>query len=166
VAEGVGRYRRSWLRWTWIAAFGAFPVVTAGYGVLYEVGAWGGPRQANSWALGFLAAWAAIGLVAGARSAMVVVVATSHELIIRNFFSTRRIRWADVSSIERPRPFVFLGPYSAFSNRGNGLRVRLRDGSTCVATAYSPAGSDPPDFADEVIEDLRRYANAAKRRRR
>jgi hypothetical protein len=166
VAEAVRRYRRSWLMWTWIAAFGAFPLATASYGILYEFGAWGGPRSANTWALGFLAGWAAIGLVAGARSAMVAVVATPDELIIRNFFSTRRIPWGNVSSIERPRPFVYIGPYSAFANRGNGLRVRLQNRSTVVATAYSPAGTDSPDFADNVIEDLRRYANTAKRRRR
>jgi hypothetical protein len=165
VAEAVRRYRRSWLMWTWIVAFGVFPLATASYGFLYEFGALGGPRSASSWALGFLAAWAAIGLVAGARSAMVAVVATPDELIIRNFFRTRRVPWGDVRRIERPRPFVYGGPYSAFANRGNGLHVRLRNGSTLVATAYSPAGTDSADFADNVIEDLRRYTNTAKRRR-
>jgi hypothetical protein len=154
--------------WTWIAAFGAVPLATATYGVLYEFGAWGGPRSANPWALGFLAGWAAIGLVAGARSATVAVVATPTELIIRNFLSTRRIPWSDVSSIERPYPrlLVPMGMASTLTNWGNGLRVRLRDGSTVVASAYSPAGTDSADFADNVIKDLRRYANTARRRRR
>jgi hypothetical protein len=148
--------------WTWIAAFGVFPLATASCGVLYDLGAWGGPKSANAWALGFLAVWGAFGLAAGARSAMVAVVATPDVLIIRNFFSTRRIRWNDIATIERPWPFW---PF-AFENLRNGLRVRLRNGSTVVASAYSPAGGDSPDFADNVIEDLQRYANNARRRNR
>jgi hypothetical protein len=143
--------------WTWIAAFGAVPLATASYGLLYEFGVWGGPKSANPWALGFLAGWAAIGLLAGARSAMVAVVATPDEMIIRNFLRTRRIPWGDVSNIEPP--------YPGLTYWGNGLLVRLRNGATLVATAYSPAGGDSPDFADSVIKDLRRYANTARRRR-
>ncbi|GAA1782497.1 hypothetical protein GCM10009682_00850 [Luedemannella flava] len=140
---------------TWIAAFGVVPLATATFGILYQLGARGGPRSANPWVLGFLAAWAAIGLVAGARSAMVAVLATPDALIIRNFLSTRRIPWADVISIERPRPWVYERSYAVFANWGNGLQVRLRDGSTVISSAYAPAGGDPADFADGVIQDLR-----------
>ena len=106
----------------------------------------------------------AVGLAAGFRSALVAVVATPNELVIRNFFTTRRISWPEVRSIDRPRPWVNSGRYSGFYNRGNGLRVRLRNGHTRIAGAHTPAGWDPPGFADDVIEDLRRYANRAKRR--
>jgi hypothetical protein len=168
VVVAVIRYRRSWLTWTWIAAFGAFPLVTAFLGILHELGAWGDPRSPNPWALGLLAAWAAVGLVAGRRSAMVAVVATPDELIIRNFLSTRRFPWGDVSAIETPRmrPAMFGGPYAAFANRRYGLRVRLRDGSTVVATAFRPASTDPIDFTDGVARDLRRRANTARSHRR
>jgi hypothetical protein len=101
-------------------------------------------------------------MVMGVRSARVAVVATPDKLVIRNFFRTRRIAWTDVRAIERPRAFVFAGIYSGLVNVGNGLHIRLRNGTTRVASAYLPAGWDPPDFADDVVEGLRRYANHAK----
>ena len=152
----VQRFRRTWLTRTWVAVFGVFPLVTGVYGAVHTIGV--------NWAFGLWVAWAAVGLAAGVRSALVAVVATPDELVIRNFFTTRRISWPEVRAIDRPRPWVNAGRYSGFYNRGNGLHVRLSDGRTRIAGAYTPAGWDPPGFADDAIEDLRRYANRAKRR--
>jgi hypothetical protein len=159
------RYQRSWLTFTLIVAFGLFPLGTGMYGALRTIELTGSRGVPNYWALGFCVAWSALGLVAGLRSALVAVVATPDELIIRNFFTTRRIPWTDVRTVDRPWPFINAGLYSGFANRGNRLHIRLTDGTTRIAFAYSPAGFDRPEFADAVIEDLRRYANCAKRSR-
>ncbi len=75
--------------------------------------------------------------------------------------AARRIRWSDILDIDRPGPFKHMGQYSGWYNRKNGIRVRLRNGDLIVAVMYSPAGWDPPEFADDVISDLRRAYNAA-----
>jgi hypothetical protein len=82
------------------------------------------------------------------------------RLVVRNFFRTHRIPWPDILDIDRPRPFKHMGQYSGWYNRKNGIRIRLRNGSLVVAFMYSPAGWDPPGFADDVIGDLRRSHNA------
>jgi len=145
----VQRYRRSWLTWTWVGAFGGIPVAVGAYGAV------------NDWPVGVWAVCAVVGLALGIRSAMVAVTATPDRLIVRNFFTTRRIPWNQVRTIERPRPWVDAGRNSGFANRNNGLHIRLTDGRTRIAGAFTPAGWDPPNFADAVIQDLRRYARQA-----
>lgn len=154
------RYQRPWLIATWVAAFGALPLVTGGYGALYALALWG-DRTRNYVGFGFAVAWAAVGVLAGTRSAMVAVIITPDRLIVRNFFRTHRIPWPDILDFDRPRPFKHMGQYSGWYNRKNGIRVRLRSGDLVVAFMYSPAGWDPPEFADDVIGALRRSHNAA-----
>ena len=84
---------------------------------------------------------------------------------MRNFWTTRRTTWARIRTIDRPRPFVHASDRfsGGTANLGNGLHIRLVDGRTLVATAYTPAGWDATDFADTVVDDLKREV---KRRRK
>jgi hypothetical protein len=136
----VQRYRQIQLTSIWILAFGAFPLLSGLVGAVYIAGPWqhGAHRLATCLCLG----WAVIGLAAGCRSALVSVVATPDELIIRNFFTTRRIRWAEVQAITRPRDWVEPSRGSAFVNSRNGLHIRRTDGRVELATAFTSAKWD------------------------
>jgi hypothetical protein len=164
--EGVPmqRYQCAWLRRTWVAVFGLVPANTGAAGAVYAGGLITGWGHRNLVAVCCWLVWASIGVVASVRSALVAVVVTPQRLIIRNFFTTRRIAWSDIQAIGRPRPFIHAGQWSGLYNTGNGLRVQLTDGRVRVATAYSPAGWDPPEFADAVIEELHRYLPQRGRR--
>jgi hypothetical protein len=151
---GGGRFQRRWLTNTWIGCFGGIPFATGLFGVLFGLTVLGNPPRFSAPVAIGSGAWMAFGLAMGIRSAMVAVYVTSEHLVVKNFWTTRRFRWAEIREIGRPRPFVHQGRTSALANRRNGLRIYLDDGRTVVATAYSPAGWDPPDFTDPVINVL------------
>lgn len=159
----VTRYRRRWLAVTWVGFFGGVPVVSGLIGVLFGLGVLGGFPDPHFGQVVAFGVWALIGVGAAARSVMVSVIADGEQLVVRNFWTTRRIEWAQIGSIERPLPFAPGGRFGGTTNRRNGLRIRLRDGRTRIASAYSPAGFDPEDFADSVIAELRRRASEHRR---
>lgn len=154
--ENVGgrRYQRRWLKNTWIGCCGGIPFATGLLGVLFGLGVLGNPPRSSAPETIGSGTWAAFGIAMGIRSAIVAVYATSEHLVVKNFWTTRRFRWTEIRAIGRPRPFVHAGKMSGLVNRRNGLRIHLEDGRVLVAVAYSPAGWDPLDFADPVIDAL------------
>jgi hypothetical protein len=143
--------------WTWIACFGGVPFLGGVVGTSYGLNPFDGATRVNYVVFGLSCASMAVGVLLGIRSALVAVVATRDALIIRNFWSTTRIPWAEIRAVQRPLPWLGRFFWS------DGLYIGLRDGSTKIATAYKAAGGDPADFADAVIADLRRRANLARR---
>ena len=152
---GVRRYQRRWLTNVWIGTFGGVPIIGGLISALYGFGVIAGPPRATVPELTGAGVLAAFGIAAGVRSALVAVYVTDEHLIVRNFWLTHRIPWTEIREIGRPRPFTWAGRVTAMMNLRNGIGILIADGRIRVATAYTPAGWDPPDFADPVIRALR-----------
>ncbi len=68
------------------------------------------------------------------------------HVVVRNYFRTYRIAWAEISGFEEPPP------YGTF--RKAGLRIHLSDGRLISATLYGRSGVDSGKAARKVVGEL------------
>ena len=160
--QGRTVYRRRSLTAIWVGCFGVLPVAVGLIGMLYGAGVLGKFDQPHIREVVLYGGLLLLGLVAGVRSWLVSIVVTPRRLLVRNFLWTHRLPWPRIRAIEEPRLFQ--------PHRTGGLRFFLDDGSTVTASAFAPAGWDPPGFADETLTELQsalmRHRGGGRRPRR
>jgi len=80
------------------------------------------------------------------RTARIAVVATRHNLVVRNFFHTRVIPWSDIAGFGAP------SEYGAY--RKAGLKIMLVSGGVVSVSAFGAGPFDRSAFADETLAEL------------
>lgn len=135
-------FRRSGTRWLQVAVIGIPALIfLSGIGVSSTHG-W--EKIAN--AVGLLAC-----VALGVRIARVGIFAGPDKLLVRNYFTTYRVGWRDISAFGMPPAYGTL--------RKTGLRIHLADGRLVSASAYTLGPLDSRRAARTAVtalEELRR----------
>jgi hypothetical protein len=95
--------------------------------------------------------FSAVGLLAcaiwGIRIAMTGIFAGPEQVIVRNYFRTYRVGWAEITGFDPPR---------YLARRQNGLGICLTDGAMIRATLYARGAGDSGTAASKAIQELER----------
>lgn len=83
----------------------------------------------------------------GVRIARTGIFAGPEQVIVRNYFRTYRVGWAEITGFDPPR---YRG------RRQNGLGICLTDGAMIRATLYARGAADRGTAARTVIQELER----------
>jgi hypothetical protein len=131
-------FRRSAIRWLWVALISGVPGLIFLSGVLTPT--------THGWEKIASAAVVLAFAMLGIRIARLGIFAGPDQLVVRNQFRSYRIGWREISAFAMPPP------YGSMSN--TGLRIHLLHGRVISATLYSRGPFDSGRAAGTVLEEL------------
>ncbi len=118
-------------------------LLSVGPGVIFLAGA--GSPTTHGWEKVASATVVLAFAILGIRIAMTGIFAGPEQVIVRNYFRTYRVGWAEIPGFDPPH----------YVGRGqNGLGICLTDGAMIRATLFALGRGDRGIAASQVIQEL------------